>query len=89
MSPIRSRVIWILFLTVAFSLLFVPAADAYIDPGTGSFIFQAVIGMLVAVGLGFKIFWRRIVGMFSRAGGGSGGASDGEKVTESAVAEER
>jgi hypothetical protein len=66
MSRRRSRITWILFLTVAFNSLFLPAANAYIDPGTGSFIFQAVIGFLVAAALGIKVFWRKLVGIFHR-----------------------
>jgi hypothetical protein len=39
---------------------------AYIDPGSGSFIFQAVVGAALAAGLAAKVFWRRIVGFVSR-----------------------
>jgi hypothetical protein len=39
---------------------------AYIDPGSGSFVFQAVVGAALAVGLTVKMFWRRIVGLVTR-----------------------
>jgi hypothetical protein len=39
---------------------------AYIDPGSGSFVFQAVVGTALAVGLTVKMFWRRIVGFVTR-----------------------
>ena len=32
----------------------------YVDPGTGSFIFQAVIGGILAVGVALKVYWKRI-----------------------------
>jgi hypothetical protein len=41
-------------------------AHAYVDPGTGSFIFQAAIGALLAASVAVKVFWKRITGVFSR-----------------------
>ena len=35
-------------------------AFAYIDPGTGSIVIQAVIGALVGVGITLKIYWYKI-----------------------------
>lgn len=34
---------------------------AYIDPGTGSIIIQAIIGTLVGVAIAAKLFWHRIL----------------------------
>lgn len=53
-------------LTVAFSVLWLPAANAYVDPGSGSFLFQAAIGALLAAGVAVKVFWGRIAGVFRR-----------------------
>jgi hypothetical protein len=39
-------------------------AYAYLDPGTGSMLVSAVIGVAAAVGLALKMFWYRIVGLF-------------------------
>ena len=39
-------------------------AYAYLDPGTGSMLLSAVIGVAAAVGLAVKIFWYRLVGLF-------------------------
>lgn len=47
------------------------SADAYIDPGTGSFIVQGIIAGVIAVGMSVKIFWHRIQA-----------AITGRKVTE-------
>jgi hypothetical protein len=39
-------------------------AHAYIDPGTGSFIFQLIIGGLIGSAFAIKLFWRNIKGFF-------------------------
>lgn len=39
----------------------------YIDPGSGSIIFQAAIAAAMAVGLGARVFWSRITGLFRRS----------------------
>lgn len=39
---------------------------AYLDPGTGSMIIQAIIGGLVGIGVILKTFWGRIVGIFKK-----------------------
>jgi hypothetical protein len=39
-------------------------AWAYLDPGTGSMLVSAVIGVAAAIGLAVKMFWYRIVGFF-------------------------
>jgi hypothetical protein len=39
---------------------------AYVDPASGSLIFQALIGGAMAVGLTAKIYWRRIRRFFTR-----------------------
>ena len=38
-------------------------AYAYLDPGTGSMLLSAVIGVAAAVGLAVKMFWYRLVGV--------------------------
>ena len=40
--------------------LFISDAFAYLDPGSGSMIFQALIGALVGVGIALKIYWEKI-----------------------------
>ncbi|MBA2726332.1 MAG: hypothetical protein H0U53_10120 [Actinobacteria bacterium] len=66
MRYFRSSSLWVAYFTVCFSMLFVAPASAYIDPASGSIIFQAVVGGAMAVGLGIKLFWRRIAAFFSR-----------------------
>ncbi len=53
-------------MVVIASFLYLPAANAYVDPGSGSFVFQALIAGLLAAGMALKVFWRRIAGFFSR-----------------------
>jgi hypothetical protein len=38
----------------------------YLDPGSGSFLIQLLIGGLVAVGFGIRMFWGRIKAFFTR-----------------------
>lgn len=43
---------------------FAPPAYAYLDPGTGSYIFQLLIAGAVGLAFVIKIFWGRIKGFF-------------------------
>ena len=45
-------------------LLIAAPAHAYLDPGTGSMLLSAVIGVAAAVALAVKMFWYRLIGMF-------------------------
>jgi len=38
----------------------VQSAYAYMDPGTGSILFQALIGALAGVAITLKIYWYKI-----------------------------
>jgi hypothetical protein len=48
------------------SLVFVGQADAYIDPGTGSMMVQALIAAIAAASVTIGIFWNRVRSFFSR-----------------------
>lgn len=63
---LRSRLAWTLWLTLCLSLVVVSPAAAYLDPGTGSVIFQAVIAGAMAASVGIKVFWSRIRRLFVR-----------------------
>ena len=42
-------------------LMLIPTtAFAYIDPGTGSFVIQGIIGAVVGGAFVLKVFWKRI-----------------------------
>jgi hypothetical protein len=51
-------------LMVVACLAIASPAWAYLDPGTGSMLVSAVIGVAAAVGLGVKMFWYRLVAFF-------------------------
>jgi hypothetical protein len=46
-------------------LIFAHDAHAYIDPGTGSYIFQLIIAGLLGAAFLAKVFWRNITTFFS------------------------
>jgi len=41
-------------------------AWAYLDPGTGSMIISAIVGLFATVGLAVKTYWYKIKGFFRR-----------------------
>ena len=62
-----------LALFAAVAAVIIPAnAHAYIDPGTGSVIVQAVIGGVVAVGFFLKTNWLRVKTFAKKIFGGGG-----------------
>ena len=42
------------------ALLFPPPADAYLDPGSGSFILQILAAVLLGAGVAIRMQWRKI-----------------------------
>tara|TARA_Y100000996_G_C22398789_1_gene592269 strand:- start:397 stop:600 length:204 start_codon:yes stop_codon:yes gene_type:complete len=55
------------FLILSFILFFFSTrAYAYIDPGTGSIIIQAIIGAIAATSLTVKIYWQKIKAFFKK-----------------------
>ncbi|HEX2088911.1 MAG TPA: hypothetical protein VHI54_03105 [Actinomycetota bacterium] len=65
MSNRRSQIRWGTLFFLYFSLITVPNANAYIDPASGSFLFQVTIGAILGAGLAIKMFWRRIWGFLT------------------------
>lgn len=43
-----------------FYLIFTQQAYAYLDPGTGSYIFQLAIAVLIGGSFAIKLYWRKI-----------------------------
>ena len=66
MRRFLSRSAWVAYLTMCLSMLVISPASAYIDAGSGSLIFQAVVGGLLAASLAVKVFWGRIITFFRR-----------------------
>lgn len=50
----------------AFGLILPRRSLAYLDPGTGSYMLQMLLALLVGGAFAIKIFWKRIVGVFKR-----------------------
>ena len=58
-----TRVLVVLLLA---ALVFPTTALAYLDPGTGSYFMQIVIGGLLGALFSVKMFWRNLRGFFSK-----------------------
>jgi hypothetical protein len=50
-------------------LLFTKDSEAYIDPGSGSYVLQLLVASFFAILFALKMFWRNIKAFFSRTGG--------------------
>jgi len=61
-----TRLRWVLALTAVFLLVAEVPAHAYIDPGSGSYVFQILVGALAGAAVTMKLFWRRIVAFVTR-----------------------
>jgi hypothetical protein len=61
----RNRLFLLAVMVTAFSTVMLPTAQAYLDPGSGSFIFQAVIAGALGISVALKVFWGRIAAFFS------------------------
>jgi hypothetical protein len=62
----KSRATWVLVYVICFSLISLPSAHAYVDPGTGSYIFQVVIGVFLGAAVAVKLWWRKLWSLFRR-----------------------
>jgi len=51
-------------LVLAVCLSIASPAYAYLDPGTGSMLVSAVLGVAAALALAVKMFWYRLIGFF-------------------------
>ncbi len=50
---------------VLFTIALVMPAYAYLDPGTGSMILQAIIGGLAVASATLSVFWTRVQAFFA------------------------
>lgn len=48
---------WLLGLAM---LIIVQPVSAYLDPGTGSFIWQMMIGIALGAGFMLKVYWQKL-----------------------------
>jgi hypothetical protein len=52
--------------TALFLVMLAQPAWAYLDPGTGSMIISAVVGLFATVGLALKTYWYKIKAFFRK-----------------------
>jgi hypothetical protein len=67
------------FMALGVLMLSTKPAYAYLDPGTGSMVVQALIATVAAVSVTIGIFWHRLKSFFGRMFGrekGGGHSSD-------------
>lgn len=72
-GPLLVRRHWALTITAAVVLCqigLVRDAQAYLDPGTGSLIFQAIVAALAASAVFLRIYWHKVKALFSRGQAG-------------------
>ncbi|MBF0248479.1 MAG: hypothetical protein HQL36_10480 [Alphaproteobacteria bacterium] len=44
-----------------------PPAHAYVDPGTGGFLLQIILGGVAGAMVVLKLYWQRFLALFGRA----------------------
>ncbi len=67
------------------SLILAPSAQAYIDGGTASMIFQLAIASIVGLSLSMKIFWSNIKMFFASLTGKKTAASEDSPAEDPTV----
>ena len=50
----------IIILLIFLSIFYQSNAHAYLDPGTGSFILQLIVGLIASIGATAAFYWRKI-----------------------------
>ena len=60
----KSQLGHFLAVAVVINLLLAKDASAYLDPGTGSMIFQAIVAVIAGAAFGIKVYWRRLKTFF-------------------------
>jgi hypothetical protein len=59
----------VLFVLIFVMLFLFRDSEAYIDPGSGSYVLQLVVASFFAIVFALKMFWRNIRAFFSRGAG--------------------
>ncbi len=60
------RILTLSLLVLSFKFVLASPAQAYLDPGSGSFIIQIIVASLMGAILIFKIYWKKIKSFFGR-----------------------
>lgn len=64
MKPFRAALM--VTATTVLAMLWASPAWAYLDPGTGSMLVTAVVGLFATMVLTFKTWWYRLLRLFRR-----------------------
>ena len=51
----------VLIFNFIYLFLTISSAHAYLDPGTGSIIVQAILGLLAAIAVALKLYWHKFL----------------------------
>ncbi|HSQ34622.1 MAG TPA: hypothetical protein VLQ89_01405 [Candidatus Binatia bacterium] len=62
----REKALKMILLAMTGAWFFPETVYAYIDPGTGSYVFQIIIAAFVAASFMVKIYWRKIRDLLGR-----------------------
>ena len=54
------------YLFLLMALCYAVPAWAYLDPGTGSMIISAIVGLVASIALGLKTYWYKFLRLFRR-----------------------
>tara|TARA_Y100000590_G_scaffold453712_1_gene599258 strand:- start:2616 stop:2831 length:216 start_codon:yes stop_codon:yes gene_type:complete len=57
---------YLLYLVIIISFLFTTSANAYLDPGTGSIILQAILGFIAASIATISFYWSKLKLFFTK-----------------------
>ena len=57
-------------------------AQAYLDPGSGSFILQILIASLVGIGFALRSYWGKLIGLFRKKGSDEEASEDDDLEDE-------
>jgi len=61
-----ANVFLILIVSIALQVALAPSAFAYLDPGTGSYIFQILAAAIIGGIYTVKMYWQRIKNFFRK-----------------------
>ena len=62
---LKNKLLFFLFLILTLQFPFSQNAFAYLDPGTGSYIFQVLVATLIGALFTIKMYWQKIKLFFS------------------------
>jgi hypothetical protein len=61
---LRKKFYYILILILVLQFILLQNAFAYLDPGTGSYVFQILVGAFIGGLFAIKIFWQKVKTFF-------------------------